>query len=111
MTRVELDDGAWIELRDDLTMGDLEKISRMASTYSAEDGQWRDDPFRAALESVSLVVTEWTVADAAGNPLPPNSESLRGMPIKQGRPIIRAISEHIREQGLTPEDLADGSGT
>ena len=111
MTRVDLGDGQWMALRDDLTLTDMQKIAKSSNVYHPEYDQWRVDPLEAAIESVRIVVEEWAVLDAAGNPLQPTPDALRGLPIKRGMTIIRAISEHIKNQGLTQEDLAGGSET
>ena len=106
MARVELEGGGWIELRDDLSLADLEKIGRMARVFDAESGQWRDEPLRAAIESVALIVEEWAVVDAAGNPISPTPDSLRALPIRRGQEIVRVLSDHIGGQGFTPADLS-----
>jgi len=111
MARIGLRDGSYMVLRDDLTTGDIEKMNSLGAVFDEPSGQWRDDPFRAAIESVGLLVEEWTVADAAGNPLSPTPDSVRGLSIQRGREIIIAVTDHIKNQGFTSEDLAVESGT
>lgn len=111
MTRVELSDGAWMELRDDITMEEGQKIARAGKVFDPKSKEYRDDPMEAGFKAVEIVVVEWTVMDSTGNPAPPNGNTMRKLTLKRGREIMRIIDSHLVEQGLTTEDLGEGSAT
>ena len=50
-----------MKLKDSLSMGDLEKINAASQRWDAESGQWKQDAFRGAIESVGVLVEEWTL--------------------------------------------------
>ena len=106
MTRVELGNGMWVELRDDLSMGDVEKINQNAQRYDADSNSWVRDPLYAAIEAVPILVVEWALPGAP----PPTPDGLRQLPAKLGMKVQRVLDKHLLAQGLSETDLTDGSG-
>ena len=54
MATVDLGNGMSMKLRDDLSMGDLEKINRETYVYDARYGQWQDDKFAALMAMIEV---------------------------------------------------------
>jgi len=109
MARVDLGDGEWMDLRDDMTMEDVERIARNAQVWDASAGQWRTELLRGAIESVALAVVEWAVTRSDGEVPPVTPDGLRSLPIRKGLAVQREIDNHIAEQGLTLENLGGAS--
>lgn len=97
-------------LRDDLSLGDMEKIGRRSQIYDPQANAWRSSAFEGAIESVNIVVTEWAVLTPKGEPAPLSPKGLRSLDVKLGRRIVKAISDHVGEQGVDDEDLESESG-
>ena len=94
-----------MKLKDSLSMGDLEKINAATKRWDPESKQWAQDAFRGAIESVSVLVEEWTLDP----PVEPTPAAFRQLPAKLGMRIQRALNAHILSLGLTDEDLDDAS--
>ena len=107
MATVDLGNGMSIKLRDNLSMGDAEKINAGGKFFDARFNQWRTDEFAALITMIEVVVEEWTIDP----PEPPTAEGFRKLPIKLGNKIGPAVTDHIKALGLTDEDLDEENGT
>ena len=96
-----------MKLKDSVSMGDLEKINAASKRFDKESGQWAQDAFRGAIESVGILVEEWTLDP----PVEPTPAAFRQLPAKFGMRIQRALNAHILSLGLTDEDLPVESGS
>ena len=105
MATVDLGNDMSMKLKDSLSMGDLEKINAASQRYDPESGQWKQDAFRGAIESVGVLVEEWTLSP----PTAPTPAGFRSLPAKLGMRIQRGLNTHITSLGLTDEDLAGES--
>ena len=91
--RVDLGDGNWMDLREDITMAEIEQIVRMGQRWDAQTRQYVDDPMYASIEACGIVVSEWNVDP----PCEPTGENLRKMPAKFGMKIQNAIDDYLIE--------------
>ena len=107
MTKVDLGNGMSMTLRDDLSMGDVEKISRERRVWDADVNQWREDEFASLVAMIETVVEEWTIVP----PVPPTGDGFRSLPLKVGSRIGPPIFEHIKALGLDDEVLTKESGS
>lgn len=91
--RIDLGNGQWLKLADNLTMAAIEKISAASTVWDPTVGQWRPDAYHAAIEMVPLLIEEWALASG----LPPTADSLRATPIKLGMRIQRVLNQRMVE--------------
>ena len=105
MARIELGDGYWVQLKDEVTMGDMESLARGGRRYDPVSQQWDSLPATAMSEGIAILVEEWSVPNGA----PVTTAGFRSLPAVMGIRVQRAISTHLEAQGITPEDLADAS--
>ena len=103
--RVDLPGDHWIDIKDELSTGDLERIAREAQVWDAESRQWQQSGYAAAIRACDWMIVEWAVPGGE----PPSAEAARKLPAKLGLAIINALNSHVAEQGISPEDLGNAS--
>lgn len=82
--RVDLGNGEWMDLREDITMADMETIESIAD---------KGGNVHLAIECVGILVESWHLKDA----VEPTPSNVRKMPVNEGTRLTRPIGAHLTE--------------
>ena len=109
--RVDLGNGMWIDLREDLTMAEIEGLIASARRYDTVAGVHYTDEHYAAIESISLLGEAWGIEPA----MEMTSDSIRKMPLAVSARIVDTLATYMKfkaeeaRQGWKSPDFSDAS--
>lgn len=98
VTRLTLDDGAWIEARNRLTFGEEQQLaSAMMSGMRNFDttAEIGIDMERGAVERIAIWVTAWNFVDDEDRPVPFTRDAIKALDPDWADRIEKALDAHV----------------
>lgn len=106
--RIELSDGDWIEVKRELTAGELKAMRSSSFTYMqgtasdnadvANDVKLGVDWRKLGLAKVLAYVVDWNAKDAQGRPVPFSREAVESLSLTDFERLENAIAAHEKAQ-------------
>ncbi len=98
--RVNLDDKTWVEIKEELSYGDTQKMaaSFMKMKLKNNDFESDIDTETGSIELLSLAIVDWNLTDDAGEPVPVSKEAIRNLKASAAETIMTAYTEGNQSQ-------------
>lgn len=102
--RLPLSEGDWIEVREELTLGELLVVRRKAATPEGLDDSL------AVLAKLEAYLTDWSFRDEDGDPVPVSRQTIEALTDDTSGEVWAAIKAH-EEKAADPAGNAVGEAT
>lgn len=105
VTRLDLSDGDWIEIKTELNYGDVQTL-RLAALrpIQVQEGMGRNsemtvhlDPYILQQKTIELYLLDWSLRDANDKPVPCNRNMIRALDRETADEILAVIQQHERD--------------
>jgi hypothetical protein len=101
-TRIELSDGDWLEVRDELSLGRQQKLAGagIGGLQGFDGGDLANvrmelDLSAFEIQRILAWVTEWSFRDATGRPVALTREAVENLNAETAEEIKAALDEHV----------------
>lgn len=102
-TRLDLSDGDWIEVKNELAYGERLALNN-AAMIGQRDGMAIVDYGRFHLKRLELYLVDWNLADEHGKNMPLQPDTIESLDEESAAEINRALDAHIAKMWAEQND-------
>lgn len=102
--RIDLPDKEWIDVKDELTIGELNSAISASEKFVRLSGEPKGEPIRVVdpnvfgFERSYAYIVAWSASETKDGkkvPIPYTRDAFRALPVKLYRQIIEAVATHV----------------
>ena len=95
VTRLPLSDGDWIEVKDELTVGEARAVTQSFVGVINPDGSRTPNRETLGMGQVFAHLVDWSLKDANDKPVPLTMDALKALSLDDFREIDDALDRHL----------------
>jgi len=98
ITRLDLTDGDWIDIKTELTAGERRHAFGRLVTEMRAGESARLDPEQVGLTRLAEYITAWSFTDVNGKPVPVSESAINALDVDSFGELVEAIDKHEAAQ-------------
>lgn len=102
VVRVDLTEGDWLDLKQELTVGEARGVL-FGTLIEQADGSYRRDLDAAVMARLLAYIVAWSFVDEAGKPVPVSADAINALDVSTLTELIAAVNKHEASRPIVAE--------